>query len=109
MEVKSLRRVRLFTTPWTGSAVHGISQARALEWGAIAFSVSQVKLCQNDLVTDVCFKKGGQGKREHGCTDSPREPRPVQSTDSGCVELGESFLSFGLSVLIPGALFEPDR
>ena len=36
---KSLSRVRLFTTPWTaGSSVHGIFQARVLEWGAIAFS-----------------------------------------------------------------------
>ena len=27
-----------------GSSVHGILQARVLEWGAIAFSVSQTKL-----------------------------------------------------------------
>ena len=41
-EVKSLSRVRLLVTPWTagppGSSIHGILQARILEWGAIAFS-----------------------------------------------------------------------
>ena len=41
-EVKSLSRVRLFVTPWTvahsGSSVHGILQARILEWVAISFS-----------------------------------------------------------------------
>ena len=42
LEVKSLSRVRLFATPWTsslpGSSLHGILQARVLEWDAIAFS-----------------------------------------------------------------------
>ena len=42
VKVKSLSRVRLLATPWTaaqpGSSVHGIFQARVLEWGAIAFS-----------------------------------------------------------------------
>ena len=41
--VKSLSRVQLFATPWTvcspsGSSVHGILQARILEWVAISFS-----------------------------------------------------------------------
>ena len=32
-------RVQLLATPWTaGSSVHGIFQARVLEWGAIVFS-----------------------------------------------------------------------
>ena len=35
-------RVRLLVTPWTaahqGPSIHGICQARVLEWGAIAFS-----------------------------------------------------------------------
>ena len=40
MKGKSLNCVRLFTTLWTAAyqAVHGIFQARVLEWGAIAFS-----------------------------------------------------------------------
>ena len=41
MKVKLLSRARLSATPWTGlpgSSVHGIFQARVLEWGAIAFS-----------------------------------------------------------------------
>ena len=41
--MKSLSSVRLFATPWTAAhqappSVHGIFQARVLEWGAIAFS-----------------------------------------------------------------------
>ena len=39
VEAKSLSRVQLFATPWTpGSSVHGIFQARVLEWVAISFS-----------------------------------------------------------------------
>ena len=43
VKVKSLSRVRLFATPRTdcslpGSSVHGIFQARVLEWVAISFS-----------------------------------------------------------------------
>ena len=37
--MKSLSRVRLFADPTDGSSVHGIFQARVLEWGAITFSV----------------------------------------------------------------------
>ena len=45
MKVKSLSRVRLsdpmdYSLP--GSSVHGIFQARVLEWGAIAFSSNSV-------------------------------------------------------------------
>jgi len=42
VKVKSFSRVRLLATPMDysppGSSIHGIFQARALEWGAIAFS-----------------------------------------------------------------------
>ena len=43
LSAQLLSRVWLFTTPWTvalwsGSAVHGVSQARILEWVAISFS-----------------------------------------------------------------------
>ena len=43
VKVKSLSRVRLFATPWTAGramrlSVHGIFQARVLEWVAISFS-----------------------------------------------------------------------
>ena len=30
-------RAQLFATPWTVASVHGILQARVLEWGAILF------------------------------------------------------------------------
>ena len=40
MKVKSLSRVQLFAIPWTvGFSVHGIFQARVLEWVAISFSI----------------------------------------------------------------------
>ena len=38
VKVKSLSSVRLFATPLPGSSVHGIFQARVLEWVAISFS-----------------------------------------------------------------------
>ena len=41
VKVKPLSRVQLAATPGTaapGSSIHGIFQARVLEWGAIAFS-----------------------------------------------------------------------
>ena len=41
VKVKSLSHVQLFVTPWTsppGSSVHGIFQARILEWVVISFS-----------------------------------------------------------------------
>ena len=39
VKVKLLSRVRLFATPWmAGSEIHGIFQARILEWAAIAFA-----------------------------------------------------------------------
>ena len=40
--VQLLSRILLFATPWTvayqGFSIHGMFQARVLEWGAIAFS-----------------------------------------------------------------------
>ena len=62
VKVKSLSRVRLLVTPWTaalpGSSVHGIFQARVLEWGAIAFSRREdepyAKLLPKIVVFEVC-------------------------------------------------------
>ena len=34
-----------------GASVHGIFQARVLEWGAIAFSISEVESFQKLLIT----------------------------------------------------------
>ena len=39
---KSLSRVWLFVTPWTVCIVHGILQARILEWVAFPFKEDQV-------------------------------------------------------------------
>ena len=44
--MKLLSHARLLATPWDcsppGSSIHGIFQARVLEWGAIAFSVTNL-------------------------------------------------------------------
>ena len=46
MKVKSFSCVRLSATPWTAAyqapPIHGIFQARVLEWGAIAFSMGYI-------------------------------------------------------------------
>ena len=47
MKGKSLSRVRLLATPWTAAyqappSIHGIFQARVLEWDAIAFSEESI-------------------------------------------------------------------
>ena len=48
-KVKSLSHVQLFVTPWTpGSSVHGIFQARVLEWVAVSFSDPNN---HNDVIT----------------------------------------------------------
>ena len=41
----------------TGSSVHGIFQARVLEWGAIAFSINDVRLRSFSDWTIVCWKQ----------------------------------------------------
>ena len=71
-KVKSLSHVHLFATPWTcsppGSSVHGIFQARILEWVAISFSKrsswlrdwTQVSYCRQTLY---CLSHQGSLKR----------------------------------------------
>ena len=38
-----------------GSSVHGILQARVLEWGAIAFSRKTVKICEYLIIDNTCL------------------------------------------------------
>ena len=35
---------------WPGSSVHGIFQARVLEWGAIAFSILLLGIDQKEII-----------------------------------------------------------
>ena len=53
--VKSLSRVRLFATPCSppGSSIHGILQARVLEWVAIAFSSEGAYMSVNQLRLEI--------------------------------------------------------
>ena len=47
MKVKSESEVAVMSdsaTPWTAASVHGIFQARVLEWGKIAFSDKNTKM-----------------------------------------------------------------
>ena len=39
-----------------GSSIHGIFQARVLEWGAIAFSTSAAEVCINDMCNQTAQK-----------------------------------------------------
>ena len=71
-KVKSLSHVQLFATPWTcsppGSSVHGIFQARILEWVAISVSKrsswlrdwTRVSYCRQTLY---CLSHQGSLKR----------------------------------------------
>ena len=56
MKMKSLSRVRLLATPWTtaypDSSIHGIFQARVLEWGAIAFLTIPFRYDLNQIPYD---------------------------------------------------------
>ena len=60
-EVKSLSHVRLFATPWTvahsGSSVHGILQARILEWVAISFSRGSSQLRDQTWVSCIAGRR----------------------------------------------------
>ena len=74
MKVKSLSRVRFLATPWMGSlpgfSIHGIFQARVLEWGAIAFS----KKLYREVWIDVLFLSC----KKQRCVYSPwGDPRRV--------------------------------
>ena len=56
--MKSFSRVRLLVTPWTAAnqavhgifSVHGIFQARVLEWVVIAFSVKKASSSQISFI-----------------------------------------------------------
>ena len=49
-----------------GSSVHGIFQARVLEWGAIAFSTSSYRMLKNDLYVALPSRKAGTGEEQMG-------------------------------------------
>ena len=55
LKVKSLSSLWLLVTPWTAPheapPVHGIFQARVLEWGAIAFSYATA-LYENEIIAE---------------------------------------------------------
>ena len=70
-----------------GSSVHGIFQARVLEWGAIAFSVNQLYFNLNHQ----------QSPDSHGKTLQPHPRHRLDGTHSGC-------LSGWLPTLHPEAL-----
>ena len=61
--------VQLFATLWTlwsppGSSVHGTLQAKVLEWGAIAFSLTMFKI---PYLKSLGFPGGSDGK-ESACS-----------------------------------------
>ena len=51
-----------------GSSIHGIFQARVLEWGAIAFSMCDCIKSLNILnITRGCKRRSIQASRDHSC------------------------------------------
>ena len=48
-----------------GSSVHGICQARVLEWGAIAFSVGYIKNSQNSIEKTHASRKWVKNMNRH--------------------------------------------
>ena len=66
--VHAFSRVQLFATPWTlpDSSVHGISQARILEWVAISFS--RGPSWPKDWTQVSCFSCSGKKKILYHCT-----------------------------------------
>ena len=58
-----------------GSSVHGILQARVLEWGAIAFSIIQynygIKMSWGDFSVGPVFKNPPASKRDAGSIPGP--------------------------------------
>ena len=69
VQVKLLRHVRLFATTWTvtypGSSIHGIFQARILEWVVISFSRGSSRPRDQTQVSHIagrCFINWPMGK-----------------------------------------------
>ena len=61
-----------------GSSVHGIFQARILEWGAIAFSDFLSQLCLNPT-RDTCVQNGEDPKTENTLPVTAR----INNSDNG--------------------------
>ena len=62
-EVKCLSRIRLFATPWTVASVHGIFQARILEWVDISFSRGKQRLTSKKQIYE--------SELAHSCNNAP--------------------------------------
>ena len=72
MKVKSLSRVHLsdpMDCSLLGSSIHGIFQARILEWGAIAFSELTTTPYQRAKATELRLEMEGRAKPREGDTD----------------------------------------
>ena len=80
-EVKSLSHVRHFVTTWTiahqaAPSIHGIFQARVLEWDAIAFSEKNIYFCFIDYAKafDCVDHKKLENSSRYGNTRPPDLP-----------------------------------
>ena len=82
MKVRSLSRVRLsdpMDCSLPGSSVHGVFQARVLEWGAIAFSTSGGYLVIIPVYQDKHGEKGGRFTWLVDCRAHGSGKRPMGS------------------------------
>ena len=81
VKVKSLSRVRVLVTLWTAaykcSSMHGIFQARVLEWAAVAFS-------EGDTRINIKSSKGGG----HSLEKSPEGSKTSVEAGTGAYPNG---------------------
>ena len=71
MKVKSLSGVQFFASDpmdfsLPGPSIHGIFQARVLEWGAIAFSRESFLVGKKKVSSVPCLETTGKGKLQVG-------------------------------------------
>ena len=68
-----------------GSSVHGIFQARVLEWGAIAFSVYTITFYQLEHISQTSPLALRAGKASSGLLLSPRAKNSYNKTDTATI------------------------
>ena len=98
--VQLLSHIRLFCDPKNcslmGSSVHGISQARILEWVAISFSRKTFLTQGLNYVAGEFFTTEPPGKPNHMAKESKLVFKKISDK---CFRLGQLFL-FSLSVFL---------
>ena len=75
-----------------GSSIHGIFQARVLEWGAIAFSKEETALPQNCICSDkrvhleLNAREGNGTPLQYSCLENPMDGGAWKAAVHGVAE-----------------------